>query len=589
MSLEPTPNQSLLGAQPRGSQYDQYISGRQNAITQSGSATVNNFYQNLPSYRLDSDTLIRAQQQFAALPLDTIPAVTTSLPDGSYMPLSRNPFFVGRMDKLLALSTMFKGVDAERADQARIVAISGQVGMGKTQLTSEFVHRYGQFFLGGVFWLSFADASSIQSQVVECYTATGLDMQLKFGSLPLNDQLRLVLSAWQSPFPRLLIFDNCRDERLLAQWRPPTGGCRILITSNRTTWAPELEVKILPLSKLSRGESIELLRQYCPNFSNADLGAIANDLDDLPLALSLAGSYLRTYHRTNLANPNTYLTQLHQMTPLQHISLKGKGSTYSPTGHELNIEQTFALNYELLENDDPVDAKSLTLLARAAFFAPGEPIPRNLLRRTLGQVDDNPMEELQFEDALERLQTLGLLENQEDGSLWLHRLVVAFIQMRVGTTGTEAQTVVEQVLLERADNLNSKGYSIPMLALQPHLRLVTNVALERGDKRAANLCTQLGIHLHMIGEYPEAVSYTEQALVIKKIALEAEHPNVAISCNNLAALYHAQGKYILAEHLIEQALTIQRNALGAENPDVAMSFNNLAALYQAQGKYEQAE
>src|SRR5260370_38915985 len=114
MSVEPTPNQSLVGAQPGGSQCDQYISGRQNAITQSGPATVNNFYQNLPAYRLDSDTLIRAQQQFAALPLDTIPAVTTSLPDGSHMPLSRNPFFVGRMAKLLALSTMFKGVDAKR-------------------------------------------------------------------------------------------------------------------------------------------------------------------------------------------------------------------------------------------------------------------------------------------------------------------------------------------------------------------------------------------------------------------------------------------------------------------------------------------
>ena len=461
--------------------------------------------------------------------------------------------------------------------------------MGKTQLASEFVHRYGQFFLGGVFWLSFADASSIQSQVVECYIATGLDMQLNFGSLPLNDQLRLVLSAWQSPLPRLLIFDNCRDERLLAQWRPPTGGCRIVITSNRTTWAPELEVKTLPLSKLSREESIELLRQYCPNFSNADLGAIANELDDHPLAMSLAGSYLRKYHHTNLANPDTYLKQLRQMTPLQHISLKGKGSTYSPTGHELNVEQTFALNYELLENDDPVDAKSLTLLARAAFFAPGEPIPRNLLRRTVGQADDNPVEELQIEDALERLQTLGLLENQEDGSLRLHRLVVTFIQMRVGTTGTEAQTAVEQVLLVTADDLNSKGYPIPMLALQPHLRLVTNVALERGDKRAANLCTQLGIHLHMIGEYSEAVSYTEQALAIRRKVLEPEDPEIAGSLNNLGELYRAQGKYEQAEPLFEQALAIRRKALGAEHPNLAAGLNNLGELYQLQGKYEQAE
>ncbi len=36
MSLEPTPNQSIVDAQPGGSQYDQYISGKHHAITQSG-------------------------------------------------------------------------------------------------------------------------------------------------------------------------------------------------------------------------------------------------------------------------------------------------------------------------------------------------------------------------------------------------------------------------------------------------------------------------------------------------------------------------------------------------------------------------
>src|SRR5260221_8238009 len=62
----------------------------------------------------------------------------------------------------------------------------------------------------------------------------------------------------------------------------------------------------------------------------------------------------RSYHRTNLANPNTYLTQLHQMTPLQHISLKGKGSTYSPTGHELNIERSEEHTSELQSHSDLV-------------------------------------------------------------------------------------------------------------------------------------------------------------------------------------------------------------------------------------------
>ncbi|MFL5658320.1 MAG: hypothetical protein ACJ8CB_29575 [Ktedonobacteraceae bacterium] len=54
--------------------------------------------------------------------------------------------------------------------------------------------------------------------------------------------MQLVLSAWQNALPRLLIFDNCEEERLLTRWRPPMGGCRILLTSRRAAWHPDLEV-----------------------------------------------------------------------------------------------------------------------------------------------------------------------------------------------------------------------------------------------------------------------------------------------------------------------------------------------------------
>ena len=173
--------------------------------------------------------------------------------------------------------------------------------------------------------------------------------------------------------------------------------------------------------------------------------------------------------------------------------------------------------------------------------------------------------------------------------LRLHRLVVEFIKMKVGSTDKETQITVEQVMLDTAKDLNSKGYPAPMRALQQHIRLITQVALERKDKIAADLCTQLSIHLQMIGSYAEAQYFIEQALAIQQKVLGEEHPDTAKSLNDLAGLYQAQGKYEQAEPLYQQALAIRQKVLGEEHPDTAKSLNDLAALYQAQGKYEQAE
>jgi hypothetical protein len=147
------------------------------------------------------------------------------------MPFRRNPLFVGRAADLQVLATALKG--GETAAIGQTAAALGLGGIGKTQLAIEFVHRYGQFFAGGVFWLSFADPAAIPTEVSACGGPGALTLHPEFHTLPITDQVQLVQAAWQSPLPRLLVFDNCEDEALLAQWRPPQGGCRVLVTSRR--------------------------------------------------------------------------------------------------------------------------------------------------------------------------------------------------------------------------------------------------------------------------------------------------------------------------------------------------------------------
>src|SRR6266702_2349520 len=218
---------------------------RYQQVTNQYNADSINVYSRTPRDLLDDATITSAQQKLAELPLESITAVAT-LPPGSRMLFSPNPHFVGREANLRALATSLKGGETVLIRRVESTAATGMGGIGKTQLASEFVHRYGQYFAGGVFWLSFADASAVQAEVAACHAAINLGMPLNIGSLRLDDQVRLVLSAWQSRLPRLLVFDNCEDEILLAQWRPPAGGCRVLVTSHRPKWAPELEVNILP-------------------------------------------------------------------------------------------------------------------------------------------------------------------------------------------------------------------------------------------------------------------------------------------------------------------------------------------------------
>jgi tetratricopeptide (TPR) repeat protein len=509
----------------------------------------------------------------AALPENEIPA-PGPLPAGSRMPLSRNPLFVGRQEDLRALARQLKVGQTSAIGEVETAAATGVGGIGKTQLASELVHRYGRFFAGGVFWMSFADPAAVPAEVAACGQSLGL-----YGDLPLEQQTRLVEEAWQSPLPRLLVFDNCEEEGLLARWRPRFGGARVLVTSRRSRWDRALGVHAVPLTTLPRPSSIELLRQFRPEVPPEEpaLDRIADELGDLPLALHLAGSFLERYRDSSFGQPAAYLESLRQRGLLDHPSLQGKGSKISPTGHEAHVAQTFALSFERLNPEDGTDALAIALLARAAYFACGESIPRDLLLKTIAveTVDG----ELQAHDALERLTELGLLG--DTGVLVVHRLVARFA--RATEAGEAARIAVEETLLREACRLNHAGFPAPLLAWQTHLRAVTEGAWHREDMTVESLCLNLGFHLQTIGDFLGTRPYYERALAICEKILGPEHPETALNLNNLGGLLQVTGDLAGARPYHERALAIREKVLGPDHKDTARSLGNLGYILQAEG------
>lgn len=296
------------------------------------------------------------------------------LPPGSRMPFSRNPLFVGREGELRALAATF-GLEAPEPAGGRAAAVTGPDWIGKTQLACEFVYRYGQFFPGGVFWLNCAAPGGLSAEIAACGAGGQLALRPDFDGLSRDCQVQLVLEAWQSPLPRLLVFDNCDHPDLLAHWRPHIGGSHMLLTSRRMQWDRALGVYVLPLGVLSRQQSVALLRKHRPDLAPNDLSliAIAAELGDQPLALHRAGSFLARYGG-NINLPD-YLSQLRAAAPAAGAALR----LYPPwlqSNYGQHWAHVFVGSQERLDAADGSSRLTVRLAARAVRLAPDEPLAR---------------------------------------------------------------------------------------------------------------------------------------------------------------------------------------------------------------------
>jgi tetratricopeptide (TPR) repeat protein len=542
----------------------------------------------------DRAELEEARRRLEVLPLEDVPDRAATLPLGSVMRLRPNPHFVGRREALKAIASNLKSGDATAIGEVTVAASGGLGGVGKTQLACEFVYRYGRFF-HGVYWLSFAEPGGVSAQVAACGGSGRMELHRDFHTLPLEEQIHAVMSEWQNELPRLLVFDNCEDEDLLNTWLPPTGGCRVLVTSRRSSWDETLGVAELPLNVFSRQESVELLRKYCSDLAadSPELDAIADELGDLPLALDLAGRFLRRYRRE--VTPSAYLAAIRQPDLLEHRSLR-EARGISPTRHDMDVWRTFAVSYWRLDADDEIDGTAIRLLARAARLSAGVPIPDVLLAWTLEPPEsdgDPPRLTTTVRDALDRLLELGLLESSGEETLRMHPLVAAFTRAEV--PDVEARQAVEVACSLVSGRAFREGQPARQEALLPHLRFVTDATGGRADAMAANLCTALSISLSAdpntgqmeLGAYDEALPFAERAW---EISIELYGPGERATLqrrSNIGFLLERKKDRVEARTIYEEVLEAQERVLGPEDPDVAATLNNLGASYSRDDLYHE--
>lgn len=517
------------------------------------------------------------------LPLGALP-LPSPLPTGSRMPLGRNSLFVGREGALLALAAAFGTGNTTAISQVETAAATGMGGIGKTQLASEFVHRYGQFFSGGVFWLSFDNTEAISSEFAACGGADTLDLRPDFATRPLEEQVRLVQAAFQTATPRLLVFDNCEDPALIVRWRPTSGGCRVLVTSRSLEWDLSLGVQVHALDVLSREESLQLLQKHKLNTSPDVLEAIATELGDLPLALHLAGSYLHRYRRALTAEQ--YLAFLRDPALLDHPSLQGSGP--SPTGHVQHVARTFALSFDRLDPEYQLDARARQILVHMALLAPGEPVAYDLLAETLDTDLTDPHQAVKMEEAIMRLLELGLIDVHGEQQLWIHRLVASFLHVGARELWDVAQSRVEATIQRKLDDYFQLIQPLPLLPIQTHLRHVTEVALQREDAFGVTLSHALTRYLWGIGDIGAACQVAERGLLLSEAIHGPSHMHCATSHHLLGILRQEAGQFDAAHHHLQIALDLHVQRVGEFHFDTVNTLVNIAELYWTEQQLQPA-
>ena len=600
-----------------------------------GSTAIVNIvkYEHVPPRAVDSAAVEEATRLLEDLPLDSVPSRPTPPPPGSVgPPMDSNPLFVGREEDLRAIAAEVKS-GASMAGPVRTVCVSGIGGVGKTQLAGEFAHRYGRFFGGGVYWLNLSKPDAAAEEIAKCGGAGAMDLRGDFDRLPLKDKVTAVKAAWLNELPRLLVLDNCEDAEALRACRPTTGGCRVLLTSRGAFGDPALAVVAMELQVLDREQSVELLRSRCPGIEleEGDLVAVAEELGDLPLALDLAGRFLYEYR--DVVSPSGYVEELRDVEPLNHPSLR-RTEGYSPTDHELDVGRTFVVSYQRLDPENATDRLAVRLLARAARFAPGEPIERDLLMATLRDPDGTDestevaADAYRQVDALRRLTGLGLVGESEAGLVRMHRLVASFARREV-EDGEAQDDVVRAVARETIEAAEANRPSV-LTRLLPHLRHVISVLGDRQDETAYMARFALGASFLGLGSYAEAVPLLEGAvgystahsgltawvtmrqrsdlgvamnragdpegalrvyrgvLADQERELGPDHIDVAATLNNTGALLRDWQRFDEVLPLYERALEIRVNELGRQHRYTAESLHNMGALMLDLGRHDEA-
>ncbi|MEU8364956.1 tetratricopeptide repeat protein, partial [Nonomuraea sp. NPDC048882] len=514
------------------------------------------------TYQAARDQIINEINQLS--PRRPLPqAGTVRVPAGlSGLPRRPAQAFVGRDAALNALrqtlrDTMSTGVISQ--------AVLGLGGVGKSELALQYAHRHRQDY-ELVWWIDADSPDLIRAGLAALARTLTCGIDSDAAEQATVEEAAAWALSWLATHPAwLVIFDNVEEVADVEPYLAGLAHGHVLITTRRDIGWQRLNVAPVRLELLSRPAATALLAGLIGPPNAASTGALedlAEQLGDLPLALTQAGAYIARTPRMSLTR---YLELLKDIPARMY-------ATATPTGGDAErvVAKVLTLSHTRIQAINPLAIRVLNLLA---CFAPDN-LPCSVLDR-LPETDP-----LQVGEALALLQSYSLITltpspadlkpGEPDDLVSVHRLVQAVTLHQLTPDERDLDRhVAAELILDALPGDPSTIESWPAYrALLPHARSV----LPPGSSGLY----QLVAYLDASGDYSTAVQLQQDLYTYVVATLGAEHPDTLIARHNLATRTGEAGDMASARDQLTTLLPIIERVRGAEHSGALITRNQLA-------------
>jgi tetratricopeptide (TPR) repeat protein len=460
----------------------------------------------------------------------------------------------------------------------RPLALHGLGGVGKTQLTIEYAHRWAAHY-DLVWWVP----AERPSQAVAALAALGERLDLP-DALDMRQTARGVLDALETSSLRwLVVYDNADLPEDVAPLMPAAGG-HVIVTSRNSAWASmgnAIEVGVF-----TREESIEFLRGRGSAGSAEDMNRLAEQLGDLPLALAQVGAMQAATGMPVAEYLRLFAEHLDEL-------LAAGRSTGSPT----NVTTFVNVAFGRLQAEAPAAGQLLEMLA---FMGP-EPVSLVVLRSGRdGDVSPPLGRSLYQPEAVDRIATqiarYGLGRLEPDGQrILVHRLVQVVLRERLdGDAARRTRADVHRLLAAANPGDPDDPRTWYMHAeIGPHL--VAARAIRSTEIAARRAVLDQIRYLERIGDFEASVHLGRAALDAwqpppEEGGLGPDHELTILATRHLANALRGLGHYEDSRRMIVEALERLRHSPHyGEDHLLTLDMATLAAAFlRTAGSYRQA-